>query len=143
MAKKLTAIMSTKYPRMPGPCGCRIAATFWRMMRRLIVSCGLWQDSSRKGLPSHGRAKTRDRQQELFVMVDAAMAGAARQCHRLRRGVHPALYRQQGGQGPHPRLYALRQGSGADRRRCHDLGFACDPRIPRGKISRKETVAAG
>src|SRR4051794_23883750 len=68
----------------------------------------------------HGH-ETRDRQQELFVVVDAALGGAARQQHRLRRGFHPALYRRSR-QATAPEFQPLGQGAVPDRRRRHGMG---------------------
>jgi hypothetical protein len=56
--------------------------------------------------------------------------------------LHPALHRR-GRQTAHPELYAFRQGAGADRWRCHDLGFAGHHRIRRRTISGSTAVAGG
>src|SRR5882724_11997336 len=89
--KKPTARISTEYaPMLHPPGGCECMACMTDRGNRdggpsagLEVSHALWQDDRRKGGGSHG-FEARHRQQELFVVVDAAVAGAASQQYRLR-----------------------------------------------------------
>src|SRR5260221_8683840 len=119
--KKPTAAISTVYatillPRRPAMLPCRInrGNRHGGGMSGLNACSALWQDDE----PTRGFLRdgfeARDRQQELFVMVDAAVAGAASQQHRLRRSVHPALYRR-GRQTADFEFHLFRQGAGADR----------------------------
>src|SRR5260370_4902781 len=147
--KKPTAAMSTVYApillsRWPPNAAMHDQSrqpARWRHGRveRVLRAMAGWQTN--KGFFRDG-FEARDRQQELFVMVDAAVAGAASQQHRLRRSVHPALYRRRR-QAADFELYAFRQGAGADRRRRHDLGFACHYRIRRRTFPGNTAVARG
>src|SRR5260370_36543320 len=101
-----------------------------------------WQTKqTNKGFLRDG-FEARDGQQELFVVVDAAVAGAESQQHRLRRSVHPALYRRRR-QAADFEFHAFRQGTGADRWRRHDLGFAGHYRIRRRTVSGSADMAGG
>src|SRR5215813_5983810 len=114
MMKKPTARASTKYGPMLHP------------LRRRVKSPTCFVAKSYRTGSVRDDLETCDRQQELLVLVDAAVARAARQQHCLRRSLHSALYRQQGRQGAHTELHALGQGAGVDRWGHHGLGLACD-----------------
>ncbi len=75
-------------------------------------------------------------------MVDAAVGGAARRRHPVRRDCDPALHRRCR-QAAHPRRHQIRQGPGAQGRRSDRLGFAGHHRICRRTVSRREALAAG
>src|SRR5580693_8125296 len=113
--KKPTARISTRYLPMLHSrwlCEC-MACTTVRGNRHDLISAGLKQPAPAR----HGGRKAKrgahgfeagDRQQELFVVVDAPMAGAAREQHSVRGDFHSALYRRCR-QGADSRLYAFRQ----------------------------------
>src|ERR1035437_6002685 len=143
--KKPTARISTEYAPMLHPFLAANAAmhVLSRQPARwwwcsFNDSAAPWQDDKPTRIPSHG-FEARDRQQELFVVVDAAVAGAESQQHCLRGSVHPALYRRRR-QGADFEFHAFGQGAGADRWRRHDRGFALHHRIRRRTVSASAAV---
>ncbi len=87
------------------------------------------------------RPDTGHRQQELFVLVDAAVGGADRVRHPVQRSPHsarPARHRR-----PHRRLFRRRPGAGADRRRYDDLGRLAICEYLAEQFPRRAPVAAG
>ena len=87
------------------------------------------------------RPDARHRQQELFVLVDAAVGGDDRVRHPVpgsAGAARPARHRH-----PHRRIFRRRPGAGAGRRRDDDLGQPGDLRIPGRAVPRPAPVAAG
>src|ERR1700726_5031657 len=88
--KKPTARISTKYSPM-------VHAAMHAQPRQPAALRGLnpdrapWQDDQPTGIVQHG-LEARDRQQELFVVVDAAVAGAAPPQHCFRGNFYLPLY---------------------------------------------------
>ena len=86
----------------------------------------------------HG-VETDHRQQELFLMVDAAVDGDESREYSFRGNGDFA--RRVEFQARRWRGIWYRQGAGANRRRCERVGIAGDPGIPGREISRRSFVA--
>src|SRR5882757_4855449 len=93
------------YSCLRATCSCTASTASW------LVHCLPWKPY-----------EARHRQQELFLVVAAALAADAGKAHPVRGGSDRAVSGRF--EAAAAALFAGRQGAGADRWRSHDLGFA-------------------